>query len=475
MLKCLNKDKSFYITCEYLFTGGKIMKKQRLMAAALAATMTAGLVLSGCGSSASSTTAAATEAAKSEAASTEAAKTEAAKADTTAAASEASGEKAEKITLFQSKTEIMDNLNQLAEDYKKETGVEVEVWETTGDNYLSDLKTDLTTDKGPTIFSLQPGAESEQMADYLEDLSSLSFIDKIKPGLVNKVQDKVVGIPYTVEGFGLVYNGTMVKPAELNSTDALVSFLEKEKAAGINGLGLSQEDYFLIAHILNTPFAVQSDPQGYLDKVLKGETKLADDPAFQEFAKVMDAIRKNCTNPVDVTYDNNCGDFATGKTAMIHQGNWCYSMFKDYDATFDMGLAPLPIKGNTKLAVSVPTAWYVNTDATDAEKAAAKDFLNWLYTSDTGKDYLMNKFGFIPVVDGMESANLDPISKSVSDAAGSGNTIPWVMSNWPAGIVTTGLAPVAKSFFTTDMSTDDFLNQLNDAFVNGAKNASSAG
>ena len=440
------------------------MKKHKLVAATLAAVMAASMCLSGCGSSAATGSA-------STAAKAETTKSEAATAASTAAAG-STAEKADKITLFQSKTEIMDPLNQLAEDYQKETGVQVEVWETSGDNYFSDLKTDLSTQKGPTIFSLQPGAESVQMADYLTDLSDLSFIDKIKPGLANKINDKVVGIPYTVEGFGLVYDGSMVKPEEINSTDALISYLQKEKAAGVNGLGLSQEDYFLIAHILNTPFAIQSDPDGYLQKVLNGETKLADDKGFQEFAKVMDAIRTNCTNPTDVTYDNNCGDFATGKTAMIHQGNWCYSMFKDYDPKFDMGLAPLPIMGNTKLAVSVPTAWYVNADATPAEQAAAKDFLNWLYTSDTGKDYLMNQFGFIPVVEGMESANLDPISKSVSDAVSSGNTIPWVMSNWPAGIVTTGLAPVAKSFFTSDMSTDDFLNQLNDAFVQGAKNES---
>ncbi len=368
----------------------------------------------------------------------------------------------------------MDNLNALAEEYTKETGVQVEVWETTGDNYFSDLKTDLTTGKGPTIFSLQPGAESKEMSDYLTDLSDLSFISKIKAGLADKIDSKVVGIPYTVEGFGLVYNSKLVDPKTLTSTDALISYLQKEKAAGINGLGLSQEDYFLIAHILNTPFAVQSDPDGYLQKVLSGEVRIKDDKAFQEFAKIMDAIRTNCTNPVDVTYDNNCGDFATGKTAMIHQGNWCYSMFKDYTIDFDMGLAALPIEGNQKLAVSVPTSWYVNTDASDDEKALAKDFLNWLYTSDTGKDYLMNKFGFIPVVDGMESTSLDPISKSVSEAVSAGNTIPWVMSNWPAGIVTTGLSPVAKSFFTTDMSTDDFLDQLNDAFVSAASGTSSA-
>lgn len=420
-------------------------KMNKVVALSLVVAMTAGLSLTGCGNKGGNN------------------------AGSTEGGSSTVDKKEGKITIFQSKTEIVEDLNALAKAYTEETGIEVEVWETTGDSYYSDLKTDVSTGAGPTLFSLQPGAESVEMSDYLEDLGDLSFVDKIGEGMADVVDGKTVGIPYTVEGFGLVYNGDLVDPASINTVDGLVSFLETSKADGINGLGLSQEDYFLIAHILNAPFAVQENPDEYLQQVLNGEVRMADDEAFTEFGTMMEAIRANCTNPVDVTYDNNCGDFATGKTAMIHQGNWCYSMFADYDVSFDMGITAVPIEGNTKLSVSVPTAWYVNTDASDDEKALAKDFLNWLYTSETGTEYLMNNFGFIPVVEGMTSETLDPVSQSVADAVASGNTIPWVMTDWPAGIVTTDLAPIVQQFFTTDMTAEDMINQLNDAFVSAAK------
>ncbi len=374
-----------------------------------------------------------------------------------------------KITVFQSKTEIMEDLTALTKEYTKETGVEVELQETTGDSYFSDLKTGLANGDGPTIFSLQPGAESREMSDYLEDLKDLSFADKILEGMADTIAGKTVGIPYTVEGFGLVYNGNLVEASGLTSADALVAYLEDSRSKGINGLGLSQEDYFLIAHILNAPFAVQEDPDTYLQKVLGGQERLVKNKAFAEFGKLMEGIRANCTNPADVTYDSNCEEFAAGKTAMIHQGNWCYSMLAGYNVDFDMGIAAVPIRGNSKLSVSVPTAWYVNMDAPDDEKALAKDFLEWMYTSKTGETYLMDKFKFIPVVEGMASESLDPVSQSIADAVASGNTIPWVMSDWPAGIVTTDLAPLAKEFFTTKMSGKKFLNKLNDAFVSAAQ------
>ena len=418
------------------------MRNKRLLAALLATVMVAGSALTGCGASSS-------QAAGGE----------------SAGGGEKSANAGGKFTIFQSKTEIMDQLNQLAKDYKDETGVEIEVWETSGDNYYKDLKTGISTESGPVLFSLAPGSESVEMSDYLEDVSDLSFMSKISDNLKDSVDGKVVGVPYTIEGFGLVYDGNLVDTSKIGSTDALIDYLKEAKGKGINGLGLSQEDYFLIAHILNTPFAVQDDPDAYLQQVLKGEVRMKDNDAFKEFAKLMEAIRENCTNPVDVTYDNNCGDFATGKAAMIHQGNWAYGMFKDYDVDFDMGIAPVPINGNKKVAVSVPAAWYINVDASDEEKTMAKEFLEWLYTSDKGKDYLMNQFGFVPVVDGMTSDKLDPLSKSISEA--SKDSIPWVMSDWPAGIITTSLSPITQEFFTNpSMTGEELIDKLNDAFVN---------
>ena len=430
---------------------------KKLVAVLLVAAMFASSALVGCGASADT------------------AKADAPAEETKAEAAQATGEKEEaaaenygKLTIFQSKTEIMDPLNRCVEDFSNETGIEVELWETSGDNYYTDLKTDLSTEAGPTLFSLAPGSESKEMADYLEDVSDLSFIGKVSAGMIDEISGKKVGIPYTLEGFGLVYNGDKVDPAKIATTDALIDYLKAAKAEGINGLGFSQEDYFLIMHVLNAPFAIQADPDAYLAKVLAGETRMIDEPAFKEFAKLMEAVRENCTNPVDITYDGNCGDFATGKTAMIHQGNWCYSMFNDYDVAFDMGIAAVPLCGNNKVSVSVPAAWYINVDAAPEEKAAAKKFLEWLYTSETGKDYLMNQFGFVPVVEGMTSEKLDPISTSVAAAAAAGNTIPWSLSNWPAGI-SSSLAPIVSEFYVSDMTGEELVNKLNDAFVEAAK------
>ena len=59
----------------------------------------------------------------------------------------------QKITIFQSKVEISDQLEALAKEYTEETGVEVEIWGTTGDDYFQQLQIRLNSDQGPSIFS----------------------------------------------------------------------------------------------------------------------------------------------------------------------------------------------------------------------------------------------------------------------------------------------------------------------------------
>jgi raffinose/stachyose/melibiose transport system substrate-binding protein len=370
-----------------------------------------------------------------------------------------------KFIIFQSKVEITTQLEAAVKAYQAETGVEAEVWSTTGDDYFHQLRTRIAANQGPTLFSMVPGAEAAELEKYLEDLGDLSFAGDIADGLVEKQKGKIVGIPYTMEGFGIVYNKNLVNPAEIRDYNSFEAFLKRSKAAGINGFGLSQESYFLIGHILNTPFAVMPYMKTYMEKLARGEVKMAETPEFWEFARFYAAIRNYSYNPLEVNYDKACGDFATGKTAAIHQGNWCYSMFADYTLDFEIGLMPFPLRGNDKLAVSVPAIWGINSQAPAAQKKLAKNFLTWLYTSPTGTRYLTEEFGFIPVVKGVSGGALDPLSAEVSRYAMEGKIIPWATNFYPAGVVDVYLVPVAQRFFTSRMRETEFLAALDEAWA----------
>lgn len=433
------------------------MKIKKWASALLATSMVAGAALTGCGSSdsqnASNETAKGTESGQE------------------AASGEGGVEEADKIIIFQSKVEIQDALSECAEAFTEETGIEVEIWGTTGDGYLNQLKTKLANNQGPTIFNQAGGAEIEQIKGYCADLSDLEFLGDFADGMIDRsmVDGVPYGVPYTVEGFGLVYNKDLIDATTLKSTDDFINAIKEQNAAGVEGFELSSEDFFLIGHILNTPFALQDDPDQFIADLEAGKVKMADNEIFKEFADMMVQIRDNCENPLEQNYDGEVGDLATGKAAMIHQGNWCASMFTDYEFE-NAGLAPLPLAGNDKLAVSVPTYWTINSTATPNEQAAAKHFLTWLYTSETGKDYLYNQFKFIPLIKGDTSESLDCLSADVQKYVEEGKTIGWPNAQWPASAVNVYFAPLAQKFFTEDMTAEQFLAELDQAYADAVAN-----
>lgn len=377
---------------------------------------------------------------------------------------------AEKITIFQTKVEISDQLEAAAETYTEETGVDVEVIGTTGDDYLQQLQIRLNNGTGPSIMSLQNSTVAESLKSYVYDLSDEEFVSNIAPNMALTLDDKVVGIPYGVEGFGLVYNKDMVKPEDIKDLESFTSTLEKFKAEDINGLGLSSEDYFLIGHISNYPFSLQEDPEAFMDKLTNGETTMAETEEFLRFGEFMEAIRANTPSPLGGSYDQQVGDFAAGKTAMIHQGNWASGLLKDFEVDFEVGMAPFPLEGNDKLAVGVGSNWAVNAEKEPEEIEAAVDFLEWLHTSETGKKIIVEEFGFIPAMTNIEANDLDPLSQAVLEASNSGETIPWSHNYYPANMVPNDFAPAAEEFFANeDMTGEEFISNLDAAWQNAVK------
>ena len=436
------------------------MKMRKWMSALLATSMVAGLALTGCGNSS-----------EGNADTTANNDTQAAADETTAG--DSGVQPADKIQIFQSKVEIQDALQEACDTFYEETGIEVELIGTTGDDYLQQLKIKLANNQGPTIFSQAGDAELEDLQGYCLDVSDLEFLDSFMDGMTDHstIDGKIYGVTYTVEGFGIVYNKDLIDATTLTSTEDFINAIKEQNANGVEGFELSQETYFLIGHILNTPFALQDDPDAFVDQVAAGEVKMADNEIFQEFADMLVQIRENCENPLNQTYDGEVGDLATGKAAMIHQGNWAGSILEgDYEFT-NAGLAPLPLAGNDKIAVAVPNYWTINSMATAEEQEAAKQFLTWLYTSETGKDFLYNQFMFIPLIEGDESEQLDCLSADVQKYIEEGKIIGWPNKKWPASSVDLYFAPLAQEFFTSDMSAEEFLTQLDAAYAEAVANA----
>lgn len=129
-------------------------------------------------------------------------------------------------------------------------------------------------------------------------------------------------------------------------------------------------------------------------------------------------------------YDQAVQTFAEGKAIFIKNGNWIYANVAKVDEEVADRLTMLPMKVNfsdedimvegldvEKMNRSIPefvSQYYiVNAKATEAEQKAAEDFLLWLNTSETGQDYIVNKFAFVPFNAGVETTLENPLSNAL--------------------------------------------------------------
>lgn len=129
-------------------------------------------------------------------------------------------------------------------------------------------------------------------------------------------------------------------------------------------------------------------------------------------------------------YDQAVQTFAEGKAIFIKNGNWIYSNVEKISQDAANHLMMLPMKLNfadediqvdgltvEKMNRSIPefvSQYYtINAKATEEEKRDAEDFLLWLNTSETGTEYIVNQFAFVPFNADENTVLTNPLSNSL--------------------------------------------------------------
>ena len=92
-------------------------------------------------------------------------------------------------------------------------------------------------------------------------------------------------------------------------------------------------------------------------------------------------------------------------------------------------------EANQGLCIGTENYFAINSKASEASQKASVDFVNWLISSETGKDYMTNKLGnnapFTTFSDSEKPS--DPLAQDMLGSMESGKTsIPWVFTTFPS-------------------------------------------
>ena len=136
-------------------------------------------------------------------------------------------------------------------------------------------------------------------------------------------------------------------------------------------------------------------------------------------------------------------EFALGKAAMVQNGNWAWDQISKVSGNTvkadDIKYLPLyiGIDGEEKQGLCIGTENYlaINKNVSEEKQKSSVAFLEWLFSSKTGKDYVVNKLNFISpfnTFDDNEKPD-DPLAREViSWMEKDKTTVEWVFNSFPS-------------------------------------------
>ena len=364
------------------------MKKKKILALVLAASMAGGM-LAGCGSTSGG--------------------------DETAKGDKSSG----KVYYLNFKPEQADQWVELAKEYTDETGVQVDVQTAASGTYESQLKSEMAKDEAPTLFQVNGPVGLATWKDYCYDLSESDIYKDVESDdYVLKDGDAVDGIAYVIETYGLIYNKALLNKyfelpdASIKSIDELNNFQALKTAAeeiqahkddlGVEGAftsaGMdSSSDWRFKTHLANLPIYYEYKADGIdTTDAIKGTY-------LDNYKQIWDLYLNNSTCEPSMisskTGDDAASEFALGEAVFYQNGTWAYNDIKDNEvADEDMGMLPIYIgvdgEENQGLCTGSENYWCVNKNASEEDIQATLDFMNWCVTSEEGtKAMLPMTFG----------------------------------------------------------------------------------
>lgn len=352
------------------------------------------------------------------------------------------------LEVFSFKVNLVEQWQAVTDEYTAQNpGVTIRTETVGGDQaWLPLLKSKFAAGEAPDIYMVEGAAQAEAFAGFMADLSGEPWVARAIPAAIEglTVDGVVRGMPLNLEGYGYIYNKTIFAEAGVTERPTTLSELrsaaEKIKAAGYVPFSTGYGIWWVSGnHLLNMPFAHQDDPAAFLEGAKSRDIKLADDPLFAALKELTDiTLEFGEDNPLMSNRDSQQLMFLDETAAMFQQGNWREIEIIAANPNMEFGLLPMPLGEDSVagdvLAVGVPFYLVVNEKSTEAEKAAAKDFLNWLVTSDFGKNALVESFGFIPAYPDIEAGVLGGISADIAEYSNAGKIVPWVFGLFPDGV-----------------------------------------
>ncbi len=384
------------------------------------------------------------------------------------------------IRLVNGKIEVDAQLKKLAEMYKEETGVTVEIESMGGGiDIQGTLKGYYQADNMPDIFVNGGSTDFGNWEGMLEDMSGEAWASDTDAAYVDE-EYGTIGFPYTVEAIGLAYNADIldkagIDPSTLTGPDKIeeaFKTLDSKKAdLGIDAVvGYCAEATNLYWSTGNHVFSnyvdggLDRDDTTYIDMLNDGGK--VDEDRLNDFAAFVGLLNQY-SDPallVSGTYDQQILNFASGKYAFVTQGSWIGATMTSDDAeayesagNFEVGMIPYAFEdGMDTILTNSPSWWSVFSDGNAEE---AKKFLQWC-SEDTAQQVLVEEAGFISPFTSCKYVANDPFAQTIVDYQTAGKTSAWHWLSMKEGLAQNYTGQVFNDYAAGNLDQEGFVKTM---------------
>ncbi len=402
------------------------------------------------------------------------------------------------------KPESADVYQEIAQKYEQETGISVKVVTAAANTYEQTLKSEIAKSSAPTIFQVNGPIGYESWKDYCLNIENSDFAKLLTDDTL-AIRDQngkgIYAVPYVVEGYGIIYNDAIMKKyfamsdkaVDIDSAEQITNFqtlklvvedmTTKKAELGIDGVFASTslssgEDWRWQTHLLNVPLYYElRDSDDYSDPTIAGLN--AKEVAFRyskNFQNLFDLYTNNSITEKGLLGSKSTSDsmaeFALSRVAMVQNGNWAWSQIKDVKGNTvkeeDIKFLPLytGVDGEESQGLCIGTENYfaINKNASEEQQQKSLDFLYWLFSSKSGKDYVTNKLDFITPFKSFSEQELpsDPLAREVVRYMNDQtlDTVPWIFTSFPSDVFKTEVGGALLQYVQGNTTYEDVENTV---------------
>ena len=327
--------------------------------------------------------------------------------------------------------------------------------------YQQTLMSELSKSAPPVIFQVNGPVGISENVNTVAPLQDTDFYNLLADkSLALSLDGNIVAVPYAVEGYGIIYNDSIMrkyfalpdKAVSISSAEEITNF-ETLKAVvedmskhldelGIQGVFASTSfmpgsEWRWTTHLVNPALVAE-----FGDLATASAAKTFEFAAGENFKNLFDLYLNNSITAKGMVGSRGDADsmaeFALGQVAMVQNGNWAAAQILGTQgnvvADEDIKFLPLymGIDGEENQGICIGTENYLafNKNASPEALEGADTFLTWLFSSDEGKPIVTNDLMFITPFASFTADEVpnDPLARQVNIWMNKDGitSVPWV-------------------------------------------------